>query len=228
MMRKGKGSFLFRIFRILLDTYGKRNWWPGESVFEVMVGCILTQNTSWKNVEKAISRMKEKGLIDLQKLKSIDLKELSETIRPSGFYSLKAKRLKALVNFVLSEFSGDIDAMKRMETKVLRKKLLEISGVGPETADSILLYALEKPIFVIDAYTRRFLNNHGLYDGNAKYEEIQGFFMDNLPRDVYVYNEFHALIVYLAQVRCKKIPICHGCPLETERSFQFTNPRHIY
>ncbi|MCX7856623.1 MAG: endonuclease III domain-containing protein [Deltaproteobacteria bacterium] len=213
-----KKELLLCVFERLLKAYGKRNWWPAESPLEVMIGCILTQNTAWKNVEKAIANMKKKNLIDLHALRSIDVGELSEVIRPVGFYTLKAKRLKALVDFLFDEFKGDLELMKRMDQHTLRKRLLGVDGVGPETADSILLYALEKPIFVVDAYTRRFLINHGLFDGRAKYERIQAFFMSNLPEDTYIYNEFHALIVYLGQKHCRKVPICKGCPLESGKT----------
>jgi endonuclease III related protein len=197
------------IFHRLLSAFGPRYWWPGDSSLEVMVGAILTQNTSWRNVEKAITNMKDRGVLDMARLAQIDERELAEIIRPAGFYNVKSRRLKALI----AGFRRIFDGAAAMTTLALRDSLLAVNGVGPETADSILLYALDRPVFVVDAYTRRFLGNHGLYHGNYDYHEVQKFFMDNLPEDTYVFNEFHALVVCLCQRHCKKKPDCPSCPL---------------
>lgn len=208
---------LLRIFDRLLAAFGKRHWWPGDTPLEIMVGAVLTQNTAWKNVERAIANMKRAGIMDLQRLFEIDVDALAEIIRPAGFFNIKSKRLKNLIRVICEKFNGSIDTMGSIEPARLRQLLLDVDGIGYETADSILLYALEKPIFVVDAYTKRFLNHHRLYDGNGDYTATQEFFMDNLPSDTYLFNEFHALIVALCQHYCKKIPVCRGCPLEHER-----------
>jgi endonuclease III related protein len=205
---------LLDIFKALLQTFGKRHWWPGDTRIEVIVGAILTQNTSWKNVEKAIHQMKEKGILEIGRLYEIDSSDLGSIIRSSGFYNIKARRLKEFVAFLHDEYGGHIENLLPVELHALRKALLGISGIGEETADSILLYALDKPVFVVDAYTKRFLRNHLPYPGNPSYSEVQRFFMDSLPADTYLFNEFHALIVRLAQLYCRKVPQCTGCPLE--------------
>ncbi len=198
-------------------SFGKRHWWPGETPLEIIVGAILTQNTSWKNVEKAIQNMKTEGVLDVERLYRIDTKRLSEVIRPSGFFNIKSNRLKNTINVIYNEYNASIENILNIRTDILRNTLLSINGIGPETADSILLYALNKPVFVVDAYTKRFLKNHKLYNGDSDYHEIQKFFMDNLKPDVYVFNEFHALIVCLCQIYCRKVPICSGCPLEGDK-----------
>jgi len=208
---------LLRIFNILLLHFGPRNWWPAETALEVMVGAILTQNTSWRNVEKAIAHLKHHGLLDLERLYSIEEGTLAELLRPCGFYNVKAKRLKAFVRTIYETYGPSIEVLREVPSGQLREKLLGIDGVGPETADSILLYALNRPFFVVDAYTKRFLSNHGLYEGSMAYSEIQRFFMENLPKDLYVYNEFHALIVALGQRYCKRNPLCSICPLGERR-----------
>jgi endonuclease-3 related protein len=201
------------VFDHLLSAFGPRHWWPGDSPLEVMVGAILTQNTSWRNVEKAIANMKNRGVLDMARLAGIDEGELGEIIRPVGFYNVKSKRLKAFITDFHHRFERILEDTATINTPDLRNYLLAISGIGPETADSILLYALERPIFVVDAYTQRFLANHGLYNGHDDYHEVQRFFMENLPADTYLFNEFHALIVRLCQQHCKKRPDCTTCPL---------------
>lgn len=216
MAKDKKGERLLKIFDILLSTFGRRNWWPGDTPFEVMVGAILTQNTSWKNVEKAITNLKEQGLLDVDALYTIDEKALAEIIKPAGYYNIKSNRLKNFIKVIHDRYDSTIENLSKYDTKTLRDILLNIKGIGEETADSILLYALNRPIFVVDAYTKRFLKNHGLYDGNGNYSDIQRFFMDHLPEDTSLYNEYHALLVYLGQHFCKKIPKCEECPLEVE------------
>lgn len=211
---------LLKIFDTLLGTFGERHWWPGDTPLEIIVGAVLTQNTSWKNVEKAIANLKSAELLDLDRLHEADEGILAEHIRSSGYYNLKTVRLKNIVKVIHDEFCSSIDILKDNETYKLRKRLLGIKGIGEETADSILLYALEKPIFVVDAYTKRFLAGHGLHDGSHKYSDVQAFFMDNLPSDTYLFNEYHALIVALCQQYCLKAPKCEQCPLKNERNNQ--------
>jgi endonuclease-3 related protein len=213
---------LLNIFQTLLGSFGKRNWWPGDTELEIIIGAILTQNTSWKNVERAIFNMKNKDILNINALESINSKELGEIIRPSGFYKQKSERIKRVIHVIYDDFNGSIDNLKNYGTDYLRTLMLGIHGIGPETADCILLYALNRPVFVIDTYTKRFLQNHRLYNGVGKYDEIQQFFMGNLPLDTYLFNEFHALIVCLCQTHCKKVPECDVCPLNTKRAFAYS------
>jgi endonuclease-3 related protein len=204
------------MFDILLKSFGKRNWWPGETELEVIVGAVLTQNTAWKNVEKAIDNLKYHNALDLQTLFEMDREALALIIKPSGFYNIKSSRLKNLLNVIYNDYSSNVLNLNKLCMWDAREKLLKINGIGKETADSIILYALNKPIFVIDVYTKRFLKNHRIYDGQNDYDTIQRFFMKNLPEDTYLFNEFHALIVYLCQNFCKKMPLCSKCPLEED------------
>jgi endonuclease-3 related protein len=208
---------LQEIFEKLLSAFGQRHWWPGDSPLEIMVGAVLTQNTSWRNVEKAIDNMKGEGLMDMDALDLIEEDRLADVIRPAGFYRVKSKRLKALITDIHLRYGSSIARMQMTATRQLRDQLLSVKGIGPETADSILLYALDRQVFVVDAYTKRFLKNHGLYDGGDDYHDVQKFFIDNLPRDTYIFNEFHALLVCLCQRHCKKRPDCRACPLMDER-----------
>ena len=207
---------LLNIFNTLLNSFGKRNWWPGETELETIVGAVLTQNTSWKNVEKAIDNLKQHNALDIGTLYKMDKETLALIIKSSGFYNIKSYRLKNIINVIYNNYSSNIHNLKILDMWQARTKLLEINGIGKETADSIILYALNKPIFVIDVYTKRFLKNHRIYDGQNDYDTIQEFFMKNLPKDTYLYNEFHALIVYLCQHFCKKVPLCSRCPLEKD------------
>jgi endonuclease-3 related protein len=205
---------LMNIYRKLYQAYGPRHWWPGETPFEVMVGAILTQNTSWKNVEKAIQKLKEKGFLIPDGIHRLKASQLASMIRSSGYYRIKAKRLKAFVNFLFEQYNGNLNRMRKEEIKTLREKLLRVKGIGPETADSILLYGLKKPIFVVDAYTQRILSRHGLISEKAPYEEVQKLFMDHLPLDEKLFNEYHALLVHLGKTVCQKNPRCDICPLK--------------
>jgi endonuclease III related protein len=211
-----KEERLLKIFQLLLDRFGKRNWWPGETPLEVVIGAILTQNTSWKNVEKAIENLKKHEALDFQTLYRMEKETLAQLIRSSGFYNIKSNRLKNIVNLICEKYLSNLSELKDYDTIIIREILLDIDGIGKETADSIILYALEKPIFVIDAYTKRFLQNHKLFDGKYEYDEMQAFFMSNLPHDTYLFNEYHALIVTLCQNYCRKLPACKGCPLEED------------
>lgn len=207
---------LLSIFDTLLAAFGKRNWWPGETNLEIAVGAILTQNTAWKNVEKAITNLKSMALLDVRALHIIGENELGEIIRSSGFYKVKSRTLKSFINVLHDRFDDTISHLTALNTADLRQLLLGIHGIGPETADSILLYALNRPIFVVDAYTKRFLKNHRLRRDVSIYDDIQLWFMRNLPSDTYLFNEFHALIVCLCQNYCRKKPMCILCPLEQD------------
>lgn len=210
-------DILIKIYRTLYQTYGPRHWWPGETSFEVMVGAILTQNTSWRNVEKAIQKLKGKGVLNPEGIHHIKRSELARLIKSSGYYRIKTDRLKSFIDFLFEEYDGNIKKMGRERLGELREKLLGVKGIGPETADSILLYGLKNPIFVVDAYTRRILSRHGIISEKASYEEVQKLFMDYLPRDEKLFNEYHALFVYLGKTVCKKIPRCEICPLRGVR-----------
>jgi len=196
---------LLKIYQKLLKRFGTQNWWPMQRDFsppewEICVGAVLTQNTNWGNVELALKNMKEKGLISRDCIKKVSEKKLAEVIRPAGYYNQKAKKLK-----ILASFSGNLT----------RESLLSLWGLGPETVDSILLYAYGKPYFVVDAYTKRIFTRLGF--GNRKsYDEWRKFFESNLPRSVSLYKEFHALIVKLGKENCRKKPVCRGCPLRRE------------
>lgn len=207
-------ELLMQIFHRLFEHFGPQNWWPGESALEVVVGAVLTQNTAWPNVEKAIKAIKEKDLLSLPGLLSIPEEDLAELIRPCGYFRVKARRLKNLLNAMEEVGKGDLDAFLSLPTEKLREVLMAVSGIGPETADSILLYAAGRPVFVVDGYTKRALSRHGLVSNKATYHEIQTFFMDGLPKDPSLFNEYHALFVALGKTYCRTKPKCQGCPLE--------------
>lgn len=205
---------LIDFFYKMYDHFGPLHWWPGDSPFEVMVGAILTQNTSWANVERAIQNLKEKDLLDPHKLLNLSHEELAALIKPSGFFNIKARRLKEFVNFFIHEYNGSVEKMKEEELWYLRNKLLKVKGIGKETADSILLYALDMPIFVIDAYTKRIFSRHHIIPSDMDYDALQHFFMENLPQDLRLYNEYHAQIVLTGKTYCRKKPLCNICPLK--------------
>jgi endonuclease-3 related protein len=209
-----KGKILVEMYERILKAVGPRGWWPAESPFEVIVGAILTQNTSWANVERAIDNLKGAGILSPSGIRDIAEDELAEVIKPSGFYRVKARRLKGYVHFFYEEFEGDMGRMRSQDLIPLRERLLRVDGLGPETADSILLYALEKPIFVVDAYTKRIFSRHNLISERGNYEEVQGMVMREFGREVGRYNEFHALLVFLGKHWCRRVPRCEGCPLE--------------
>ena len=204
---------LEEIYKRLYARFGPQHWWPGRTRFEVMVGAILTQNTNWENVEKAIANLRKRKLLNPKRLRDIRTEKLASFIRPAGYFNIKAKRLKHFVNFLFKEYNGDLDKMSKDYWVNLRIKLLSVNGIGPETADSILLYALHKPVFVVDAYTKRMLARHNLIPRHADYQTIQGMFMDNLSQDTKMYNEYHALLVRLGKDLCKSRPLCEICPL---------------
>lgn len=206
---------LIGLYRLLLKKIGPRHWWPADSPFEVMLGAILTQNTTWSNVEKAISNLKQHDLLSPDTIDKIPEKKLAALIRPSGYYNQKAKKIKGFVKYLLNHYNGSTKKMGRKKTETLREDLLSLYGIGPETADSILLYALSKPVFVVDAYTRRIFQRHGWIHENATYEEMQEFFMQRLKKDVSLFNEFHAFIVYIGHFYCRKTPRCDTCPIKS-------------
>ncbi len=201
------------VYRRLYDRYGPQNWWPGETAFEVVVGAILTQNTAWQNVERAIENLKKEGVMEPEGLWKLPEDTLAELIRPSGYFRVKAKRLKHFLELLYREYSGDLERLFSLPRDDLRQVLLGVKGIGPETADSIILYAAEKPIFVVDAYTRRIFSRLGLLGEGMDYEEIRGYFESHLEEDLRVFNEYHALIVRLGKEVCRPKPLCRGCPL---------------
>ncbi|MBE9536269.1 MAG: endonuclease III domain-containing protein [Proteobacteria bacterium] len=201
------------IFGLLFKAYGPQHWWPGDTPFEVIVGAILTQNTSWTNVEKAIDNLKSKDCLNSEKLQTIRQEDLAELIRPSGYFNIKAKRLKTFINFLFDRFKGDLDRMFALPIARLRHELLSVNGIGPETADSILLYAGGYPTFVVDAYTKRIFTRLGLLPTEHTYHQVQAFFHEHLDEDERLFNEYHALIVNHAKEYCRTKPLCDGCPL---------------
>lgn len=205
---------LLFIYRKLLNFFGEQRWWPADTPFEVIVGAVLTQNTNWRNVERAIQNLKRAEVLTPQRLITVEKSKLTELIRPAGYYNVKAKRLKDFMDFLNREYRGDLEIMFNESLPSLREKILKVKGVGFETADSILLYAGGKPIFVIDAYTKRVLFRHGIIADGATYQDIQDLFMHTLPQDISLYREYHALLVKLAKTFCKPKPRCTGCPLE--------------
>lgn len=211
-------SKLLKIYGLLFSAYGPQRWWPttlegelhptyhGKKIdekqrFEIIVGAILTQNTSWKNVEKAIFELNKAKVLDINKIRKIRQKRLAQLIRSAGYYNQKSERLKIIAEFFLKNRNPS------------RKQLLEVKGIGSETADSILLYAFNKPVFVVDAYTKRIFSRVGLCKDNCGYDVLQGIFHKELSRVVGLFNEFHALLVELAKNHCRKRPLCVGCPL---------------
>lgn len=206
---------LIDIFNRLHGHFGPQGWWPGDTPFEVMVGAVLTQNTNWNNVEKAVDNLKRAGELSFERMSVLPVDLLAEYIRPAGYFNIKASRLVNLLSMIDEEFSGSVDTMMQQETDTLRKVLLSVKGIGPETADSILLYACERPVFVVDAYTYRVLLRHDLIPEEFGYDEIQELFMDSMEQDTQIFNEFHALLVCVGKEYCKKTkPRCLGCPLE--------------
>ena len=208
------GKQLTQIYQLLFDRFGPQNWWPGETQFEIIIGAILTQNTNWANVEKAIKNLKSADLLTPEKLHHLDLPNLARFIRPAGYYNVKAKRLKNFVSWLFSKYDGQLINLENQDTDKLRIELLDIKGIGRETADSILLYTFERPIFVVDAYTARIAVRHGLIEPEADYEQLRELFQSNLPQDVRLFNEYHALLVRTGKDYCKPKAKCPGCPLE--------------
>jgi endonuclease III related protein len=207
-------SVLSQVCQRLVAALGPQYWWPGDSPFEVIVGAVLVQNTSWQNVKRAIHALREADLLEPHALYHVPVEELEELIRPAGYYRLKARRLRSMLKFLVERYDGSLEAMFRTPLPELREELLAVHGIGPETADSILLYAGNLPAFVVDTYTHRIFARHGWIGFDADYHEIQDYCQSNLPQDAALYNEFHALLVNVGKNYCRKTaPKCRECPL---------------
>ncbi len=202
---------ILAIYNSLFAAFGEQHWWPSDSPLETCIGAILTQNTNWGNVEKAIVNLKKEKLISIKALHEIEEDKLAELIRPSGYFNIKSKRLKSFISFISENYGGSLQRFFAEEN--VREILLEVKGIGPETADSILLYAGDIPTFVIDAYTKRIFSRLGLCAEDISYGDLQKLFIKHLPTESQIYNEYHGLIVRLAKEHCRKKPICNGCPL---------------
>jgi endonuclease-3 related protein len=227
MIDKNIRKQLTIIYRLLFRAYGPQHWWPGDTPFEVMVGAVLTQNTSWANVEKAIANLKREGVLTFSSMIKTTPKKLALLIRPSGYFNIKTNRLRNLLTYIHSHYSDNLVRMFATDPAQLRRQLLEVNGIGPETADSILLYAGGMPFFVVDAYTRRIFSRQGLIAGDAEYHTVQGLFMDNLPGDTMFYNEYHALIVRIGKEHCRKIkPLCYDCPIRSRCRQSYSGFEH--
>ena len=207
---------LLHVFQTLMAAYGPQHWWPAESPWEVIVGAILTQSAAWRNVEKAIANLKGAGLLDAASIHYASQERLAQLVYPSGYYNAKARKLKAFAQRLQEAHGGDLQRLLALDVPNLRRELLSIHGVGPETADSIMLYAAEKPVFVIDAYTTRIAVRLGLAAPKPPYEDLQALFMSSLPHDAGLFNEYHALLVHLGKGACRKQPLCPDCPLQAE------------
>ncbi len=211
---KRRGTKIRKIYESLEGHFGDLGWWPARSAFEVVVGAILTQNTAWSNVEKVMGRLRSGKLLGPAEIMKTRTARLARIIRPVGYYRIKARRLKEISRFVMSECNGKLRGLRRKDAGNIREKLLAVKGVGPETADSILVYALKKPVFVVDAYTKRIFSRHGLIRQDASYDEVQSLVHSCFPPDEKALNQFHALLVETAKRFCrKKEPLCGNCPL---------------
>jgi endonuclease-3 related protein len=208
------------LYEALLAHFGPQSWWPARTRFEVIVGAILTQNTNWQNVEKAIANLRRARLLVPERLRRLDRAALAERIRPAGYFNVKARRLGAFLDWLFCEYGGSLRRMAAAPTDALRRQLLAVNGIGRETADSILLYALERPVFVIDVYTRRVLRRHGLAGGDEDYDALRALFESQLPRRVSLYNEYHALLVMAGKHHCGTRARCDGCPLAFHRHME--------
>jgi len=216
-MGRATNTTLTEIYKRLLKTFGPQKWWPAQTRFEVIIGAILTQNTNWGNVEKVLKNLKRKRLLSARALNKISAQKLGLQIKSSGYFNIKAKRLKNFISFLFKEYQGNLKNMAKENFRILRRKLLCINGIGPETADSILLYAFDKPVFVVDAYTKRIFYRHNIINRKDDYHAIQELFMGSLKRDVSMFNEYHALIVRLGKEYCKPNPHCEQCLLNNYR-----------
>lgn len=201
------------MYERLLNAFGPQKWWPARTRFEVIVGAVLTQNTNWGNVEKALNNLKAEKLLSPDALRDIPARKLASLIKPAGYFNVKTRRLKNFLSFFFNEYQGDLKRMAREDPGILRRRLLGVNGIGPETADSILLYALDQPVFVVDAYTKRILYRHNMVASGADYDTVQGILMKALGCDPRMFNEYHALIVRLGKDFCKPAPRCGRCVL---------------
>ena len=205
---------LGEIYQLLFERFGPQHWWPGETQFEIIVGAILTQNTNWQNVEKAIANLKAADVLSAEALHNMEVGQLAELIRPAGYFNVKARRLRSFIDWLLADYGGELTELGDIDTERLREELLSVKGIGRETADSILLYALNREIFVVDAYTARVAVRHGLIEPEADYEQLRDLFQSNLPQDVQLFNEYHALLVRVGKEFCRPKARCPACPLE--------------
>lgn len=205
---------LLEVYRRLFAAYGHQHWWPGESPFEVLVGAVLVQNTAWKNVERAIENLHEAGVLEPRKLYDLPLAELETLIRPAGYFRVKSKRLRNLLRLIVERYDGSLEALFAVSPDELRAELLSVNGIGPETADALMLYVGGLPTFVVDAYAMRVAARHGWIDFEADYHAVKEFFEGGLPADAPLFNEYHALLVRVGKEHCGKTPQCQGCPLE--------------
>jgi endonuclease-3 related protein len=207
------GAGLLGVYQRLLRHHGHAGWWPARTPFEVCLGAILTQNTAWTNVEQALAALRQRRLLSFRALDALDADTIAPLIRPAGYFNVKARRLRAFLDFLGREYGGRVAAMRRDAPSALRAKLLEVDGIGRETADSIVLYAAGLPLFVVDAYTRRVFARLGVIGGHEDYDAIQRLFMERLAPDVGLFNDYHAQIVLLAKDTCRPRPRCGVCPL---------------
>jgi len=208
-------SRLREIYDALREEFGHRSWWPGDGPFEVMVGAILTQNTNWDNVETAIDNLKERDVLNPPAILNVEQEDLQDLVRPAGYYRQKAARVKRLSQWLMDNCDGAVELLQKWPRDELRKELVSIRGVGPETADSIMLYALDKPVFVVDTYTLRVTTRHGLIERNCTYYDLQNLFQDHLPEDLDLYRDFHAQLVEVGKRYCRPTPKCQNCPVRT-------------
>lgn len=215
-----KNSLMFMYHR-LVRHFGPLHWWPADSPFEVVIGAFLTQNTAWRNVELAIAALKQHIPLTPAALCALPKETLEALIRPAGFFRQKAQRLQLFAQVLQERYQGDLDAMLSGPLSRVRQELLAFKGIGPETADSILLYAAQRPSFVVDAYTRRLLQRYGLLRGIENHEEVRALFMDHLPHQAALFNEFHALVVEQCKTFCRKRPLCESCPLQSRCAARF-------
>lgn len=206
---------LIEIYELLFDFFGPQHWWPGDTQFEIITGAILTQNTNWPNVEKAINNLKAANALEPEKLHTMAAETLAPLIKPAGYFNLKAKRLKNFLDWLFENYDGNLCDLENISTDRLRSELLGIKGIGPETADSILLYAFKREIFVIDTYTARIAIRHNLIAPDADYEQLQYLFESSLPQEVKLFNEYHALLVCAGKEFCRPKPKCQNCPLNS-------------
>lgn len=209
----GETRRLMEMYDAMYAAMGPRGWWPGRTKFEVCVGAILTQNTAWRNVKRAVANLRAAKSLNPESIYRMSHEKLAELIVPSGYYNVKAKRLKNFVSVLVEEYGGSLPRLFRLPVDGLREKLLSVNGIGRETADSIILYSAEKPIFVVDAYTRRIGSRHGLFPEAADYEEMRMYYTERLPEDVRLFNEYHALLVGVGNRWCSRTPDCAECPL---------------
>ena len=205
---------IIEIYQLLYNAFGPQHWWPGDTRIEIIAGAILTQNTNWSNVEKAINNLKSADCLNAEKLHRLELSRLAELIRPAGYYNIKAKRLKNFLDWFFENHDGKLTNLESLRTEQFREELLSVKGIGRETADSILLYAFKRPVFVVDAYTARITIRHKLIEPDADYEQLRDLFESNLPEDIQLFNEYHALLVRTGKEFCRPNAKCPACPLE--------------